>query len=55
MMVYKENQFDGRGYWRMRKTYLADVSRDAARGAIFSFTGMDPVSFGVCAEPREFS
>jgi hypothetical protein len=35
----------------MMKTYLTDVSR----GAIFSFTGMDPVSFGVCAKPCDFS
>ena len=35
----------------MRKMYITDVSRDA----IFSFTGMGPVSFGICAKPREFS
>jgi hypothetical protein len=39
----------------MRKTYTADISRSVSRDAIFSFTGMGPVSFGICAEPREFS
>jgi hypothetical protein len=38
----------------MKKMYLTDVSRDAVRDAIFSFTGMGPVSFGICARPREF-
>jgi hypothetical protein len=37
----------------MRKAYLADVSLDVSRDAIFSFTGMGPVSFGICAKPRE--
>jgi hypothetical protein len=38
----------------MRKMYFTDISRDAARDAIFSFTGMDPVSFGICAKPCEY-
>jgi hypothetical protein len=33
----------------MMKTYITDISRDA----IFSFTGTGPVSFGICARPRE--
>jgi hypothetical protein len=56
--VYKENQVNGRGYRRVKKLYLTadkNVSRDAVYGAIFSFTGMGPVSFGICAKPREFS
>jgi shikimate kinase len=39
----------------MIKTYLVGVSRNISCGAIFSFTGTGPVSFGICAEPREFS
>jgi hypothetical protein len=53
--MYKGKQFMGGGNWRMRKMYLPDVSLNVSHDAMFSFTGTGPVSFGICAKPREFS
>jgi hypothetical protein len=36
---------------KMRKTWLTDAARNVSHDAVFSFTGMGLVSFGICAKP----